>query len=80
MPLTRLGRAPTNTVHLPDSFASNEHAIIAYRSGNWCSDTKIAPAATVPSSTGIASANPSSCATAICWGSAGSMLRVQIED
>ncbi len=35
MPLTRLGRAPTNTVHLPDSFASNEHAVIAYRSGNW---------------------------------------------
>ena len=35
LPLTRLGRAPTNTVHLPDSFASNEHAIIAYRSGNW---------------------------------------------
>ncbi len=35
LPLTSLGRAPTNTVHLTDSFASNEHAIIAYRSGNW---------------------------------------------
>ena len=35
MPLTRIGRAPTNTVHLPDSFASNEHAVIAYRNGNW---------------------------------------------
>ncbi len=35
LPLTSLGRAPTNTIHLPDSFASNEHALIAYRSGNW---------------------------------------------
>lgn len=35
LPLTSLGRAPTNTVFLPDSFASNEHAIITYRGGNW---------------------------------------------
>ncbi len=35
LPLTSLGRAPTNTVHLADSFASNEHALITYREGNW---------------------------------------------
>lgn len=35
LPLTSLGRAPTNTIHLPDSFASNDHATISYRNGNW---------------------------------------------
>ncbi len=35
LPLTTLGRAPTNTVHLADTFASNEHALITYREGNW---------------------------------------------
>jgi hypothetical protein len=35
LPLTSLGRSPTNTVYLHDSFASNEHALIIYRGGNW---------------------------------------------
>ena len=35
LPLTSLGRAPTNTVYLNDNFASNEHATIIYRGGNW---------------------------------------------
>jgi hypothetical protein len=35
LPLTSLGRAPTNSVFLADSFASNEHAIITYRGGSW---------------------------------------------
>lgn len=35
LPMTSMGRAPTNTVYLNDHFASNEHATIAYRSGNW---------------------------------------------
>lgn len=35
LPRTSIGRAPTNTVHLADNFASNEHAVVAYRGGNW---------------------------------------------
>jgi hypothetical protein len=35
LPITSLGRAPTNTVRIPDSFASNEHALILYRGGHW---------------------------------------------
>lgn len=35
LPLTSMGRAPTNTVFLSDSFASNEHALVSYRGGNW---------------------------------------------
>lgn len=33
--LTSLGRAPTNTVPVDDSFASNEHALLAMRNGQW---------------------------------------------
>jgi hypothetical protein len=33
--LTTLGRGPTNTIVLQDSFASVSHAQIAYRSGQW---------------------------------------------
>jgi pSer/pThr/pTyr-binding forkhead associated (FHA) protein len=33
--LTTLGRGPTNTVVLQDSFASVQHAHIVYRSGQW---------------------------------------------
>lgn len=35
LPLTSMGRAPTNTVYMSDNFASNEHALISYRGGNW---------------------------------------------
>ncbi len=35
LPITTLGRAPSNTVHLPDSFASAHHALITLRAGRW---------------------------------------------
>jgi pSer/pThr/pTyr-binding forkhead associated (FHA) protein len=34
-PLTTLGRAPTNTITIQDTFASNEHALIALRNSQW---------------------------------------------
>lgn len=35
LPLTSLGRSPTNTIALQDSFASGEHAVVALRGGQW---------------------------------------------
>jgi hypothetical protein len=35
LPVTTFGRAPANTVFLPDSFASNHHALLTMRSGRW---------------------------------------------
>lgn len=35
LPLTSLGRAPTNTVIIEDDFASSEHALLAMRNGQW---------------------------------------------
>jgi hypothetical protein len=35
LPLTSLGRAPTNTIVLDDTFTSNEHALVTLRSGQW---------------------------------------------
>jgi hypothetical protein len=35
MPLTSIGRAPTNTISIDDAFASNEHALLALRNGQW---------------------------------------------
>lgn len=35
LPLTSMGRAPTNTIIIDDKFASNEHAIISRRNGQW---------------------------------------------
>ncbi len=35
LPITSLGRAPTNTVPIDDTFASSEHAVVAMRSGQW---------------------------------------------
>ena len=34
-PLTSLGRALTNTVVIPDAFASAEHALLTWRAGRW---------------------------------------------
>jgi len=34
-PFTTLGRGPCNTIILPDTFVSTEHAIIALRDGQW---------------------------------------------
>ncbi len=35
MPLTSIGRSPTNSIRIEDTFASAEHALIALRSGTW---------------------------------------------
>lgn len=35
LPLTSIGRAPTNTITLLDDYASGEHALVALRSGQW---------------------------------------------
>src|SRR5512140_2856682 len=35
LPLTSLGRAPTNTIVLNEPFASSEHALVILRSGQW---------------------------------------------
>lgn len=35
LPLTSLGRAPTNSILVDDHFASNEHALVAMRNGQW---------------------------------------------
>ncbi|MBP8972703.1 MAG: FHA domain-containing protein [Anaerolineae bacterium] len=35
LPLTTLGRAPTNTVVLDDTFCSQEHALVMRRDGQW---------------------------------------------
>lgn len=35
LPLTSLGRSPTNTIPISDSFASSEHALVAMRNGQW---------------------------------------------
>jgi hypothetical protein len=34
-PFTTLGRGAANTVVVPDTFASAEHALISWRSGQW---------------------------------------------
>lgn len=35
LPLTSMGRAPTNTIALNDAFASAEHALVVLRGGQW---------------------------------------------
>lgn len=35
LPITSLGRAPANTVCLPDTFASSYNALLTLRSGRW---------------------------------------------
>jgi len=35
LPITSLGRAPTNTAALPDDTASLEHALLHLREGQW---------------------------------------------
>lgn len=35
LPLTSLGRSPTNVVPVDDHFASSEHAVLAMRNGQW---------------------------------------------
>jgi hypothetical protein len=35
LPLTSLGRSPTNSISIDDTYASGEHALVALRSGQW---------------------------------------------
>ncbi len=35
LPLTSMGRSPTNVVPVDDNFASSEHAVLAMRNGQW---------------------------------------------
>jgi hypothetical protein len=35
LPLTSIGRSPTNTIPIDEPFASSEHALIALRDGTW---------------------------------------------
>lgn len=35
LPLTSLGRSPTNTIVLDDTFCSQEHALVTRRGGQW---------------------------------------------
>ena len=35
LPLTSLGRSPTNTIPITNDYASGEHALVALRSGQW---------------------------------------------
>lgn len=34
-PVTSLGRSPVNTIIIPDTYASSEHALLTYRGGQW---------------------------------------------
>jgi hypothetical protein len=35
LPLTSLGRGPTNTIVLNDTFCSQDHALVTWRGGQW---------------------------------------------
>lgn len=35
MPITSLGRAPTNSIVLTDTFASSDHAVVSLKNGQW---------------------------------------------
>jgi pSer/pThr/pTyr-binding forkhead associated (FHA) protein len=35
LPITSIGRSPTNIIPINDTFASGEHAVIALRGGHW---------------------------------------------
>lgn len=35
LPITSLGRSPTNTIPINDTFASSDHALLTLRNGQW---------------------------------------------
>src|SRR5690606_33790229 len=35
LPVTTMGRSPTNTIRIDDNFASGEHAVMMLRNGQW---------------------------------------------
>lgn len=40
LPITTIGRAPTNDIVISDNFASSEHALIMLRNGQWWLEDK----------------------------------------
>jgi pSer/pThr/pTyr-binding forkhead associated (FHA) protein len=34
-PVTSIGRSPSNTVVVPDTYASSQHALLSWREGHW---------------------------------------------
>lgn len=34
-PVTSLGRSPANTIPIPDTYASSQHSLLAWREGQW---------------------------------------------
>lgn len=34
-PVTSIGRSPSNTITIPDTYASVQHALLAWREGQW---------------------------------------------
>jgi type II secretory pathway pseudopilin PulG len=34
-PVTSIGRSPANTISIPDTFASGQHALLTWREGQW---------------------------------------------
>ncbi len=34
-PVTSIGRSPTNTIPIPDAYASAQHALLTWREGQW---------------------------------------------
>lgn len=34
-PVTSIGRSPSNTILIPDTYASAQHALLAWREGQW---------------------------------------------
>lgn len=40
LPITTIGRAPTNDIVIQDTFASSEHALIILRNGQWWLEDK----------------------------------------
>ncbi|MDZ4762961.1 MAG: FHA domain-containing protein [Chloroflexota bacterium] len=41
LPLTSLGRTPTNSIMVDDDFASGEHCLLALRSGRWWLEDRV---------------------------------------
>jgi pSer/pThr/pTyr-binding forkhead associated (FHA) protein len=34
-PVTSIGRSPANTIVIPDTYASSQHALLTWREGRW---------------------------------------------
>jgi hypothetical protein len=58
MPITSLGRAPTNTASIPDETASLEHALLHLRDGQWWLEDLASRNGTRLNDTPVADATP----------------------